>query len=259
MKKILIYNDVGAEGVDILNFEISDYFLKNGMKIEYANSFDILENGILNKDIYAFFMPGGAANPYEDKLGKKGNTLIKSYVKNGGMYLGICAGAYYACENTIFEKNLEDLEVIKKYGLNLIKADAIGSLYKELNITPYSKDFKSVAVVDIEWMENKIKKFAAYYHGGPYFKLKCGAGHKILARYKNIKNKPPAIVARKVGKGFVIVSGVHFEYDLTNLIEKLDVIIDKDYVPRYSKEEIIKKEQFRKALFMKIADFVKQN
>ena len=54
-------------------------------------------------DSVLLVMPGGADLPYCHKLDGVGNNQIKKYVAGGGSYLGICAGAYYACRNVEFD------------------------------------------------------------------------------------------------------------------------------------------------------------
>ena len=48
-------------------------------------------------------MPGGADLPYCERLNGRGNAVIDKFVRNGGSYLGLCAGAYYACRFVEFE------------------------------------------------------------------------------------------------------------------------------------------------------------
>ena len=40
-------------------------------------------------------MPGGSAYEIQDALGAAGKAAIRSYLDNGGNYLGFCAGGYY--------------------------------------------------------------------------------------------------------------------------------------------------------------------
>lgn len=99
-------------------------------------------------------MPGGAGTPYRHKLEVYGNEKIRSYVRAGGMYYGICAGAYYACEKTVFEADIPELRIVSRCGLDLIKGTAVGTLYKELGILPYSRNASSSAVVELLWHDN---------------------------------------------------------------------------------------------------------
>ena len=43
-----------------------------------------------------FFMPGGSAYEIQDNLGSGGKAKLTSFLDQGGNYVGICAGGYYA-------------------------------------------------------------------------------------------------------------------------------------------------------------------
>ncbi len=42
----------------------------------------------------AVVVPGGYMHQYQSALGEKGATSIREFVRGGGVYLGVCAGAY---------------------------------------------------------------------------------------------------------------------------------------------------------------------
>ncbi|MCB1204078.1 MAG: biofilm PGA synthesis protein PgaB [Verrucomicrobiae bacterium] len=47
----------------------------------------------------AVIFPGGSGSRQADGLGADGREDVRSFVRTGGTYLGICAGCYLACEN----------------------------------------------------------------------------------------------------------------------------------------------------------------
>lgn len=51
----------------------------------------------------AHIVAGGADLAYCAQLNGAGNAVIRRYVSSGGAYLGLCAGAYYACRRVEFE------------------------------------------------------------------------------------------------------------------------------------------------------------
>ncbi|KAL4440577.1 hypothetical protein ABPG75_003578 [Micractinium tetrahymenae] len=73
-------------------------------------------------------MPGGADLPYCKHLNGRGNQLIREYVESGGSYLGLCAGAYYACARVEFEPGSR-LEVVEDRELAFFPGTAAGSIY----------------------------------------------------------------------------------------------------------------------------------
>lgn len=209
MKKVLIYRDYGCSDVLPLKQELDRFFMGKAVQIEYTDAANIIKRGALNTDVLMFVMPGGAANPYRQKLQKQGNRFIYDYVANGGTYFGICAGAYYACRETLFEQGIKNLEIIDAYGLNLIEGRAVGTLHKQLRIMPYNKTATSQTIACILTKDNNQKYFS-HYHGGPYFELYGQENQKIEADY-DVADRLPAIVSRTLGHGKVILSGVHVE------------------------------------------------
>jgi putative intracellular protease/amidase len=57
-----------------------------------------IRNGILTeKKFDVVFMPGGMAPRHYEYLKDEGVAKVKEFVRNGGGYVGICAGAYNVC------------------------------------------------------------------------------------------------------------------------------------------------------------------
>ena len=124
--KILIYRDYGCADVHLLYKELVSYYRNEDVDVFFTDAAGIKE-GILGKDVKAFFLGGGAATPYMEKLAGEANERIRSYVDRGGVYFGICAGAYYACRRIVFEKDIEALHIESRCGLNLVEGEAIGT------------------------------------------------------------------------------------------------------------------------------------
>ncbi|MFI3242119.1 MAG: BPL-N domain-containing protein [Alphaproteobacteria bacterium] len=251
-KKILIYNDLGCEDVLIVQEEISNYFKKENVSVDFVDANQIINENALNSDVLAFIVPGGASSPYKQKLKTLGNEAIANYVKNGGSYLGICAGAYYPCKKIIFEKGIPELEKTAEHGLDLIDGEAIGTLHKEFNVSPYSGDYDSIAIANIIWQDDDKQELGIYYHGGPYFKLYNEENHDVLARYKDVEGNPPAIVSRNFGKGKVVVSGVHFELGARHLMASLSASKEPPEFAVELSSKLQEKENDRQVLTHKI-------
>ena len=100
------------------------------------------------------------------KLAGEGNDHIRGYVRNGGVYFGICAGAYYACRDIVFEHDVPALRIENGCGLNLAEGRAVGTLYKEYGLLPYALTSFSAKVVLIRFCGGET--YPAIYHGGPY-------------------------------------------------------------------------------------------
>ncbi len=248
--KILIYDDAGAASTFDLLRALGNYFGPKGIMVERTTADEIIRRDALNDDVLAFFMPGGAATPYMQKLKTLGNRKIRDYVAAGGVYFGICAGAYYACSRVNFEQDVRGLALEQACGLDLIEAHAVGTLKKDLGLAPYYKPTAAnAAVTTIRWAEDG-EKHGVFYHGGPKFEQVNGA--EILAVYTEAAGEPPAILARPYGKGLAVVSGVHFEDDAVSLKSMVRHNAPFQKQARMNLEKIEKYDASRQALMNKL-------
>lgn len=188
-----------------------NFFLKSKYQIER-----IFPEQILNEDwekkAALLIIPGGADIPYTHALNGLGNQKIRSYVENGGTFLGICAGAYYGAAFVDFAKDTE-LEVQGDRELSFFPGIVRGPIlapykYQSEKGARAAKIFCS-SLIPFEGNANIL----VYYNGGGYF---VDASKKdkvtVLASY-DIGEEFAAIVECRVGSGRAILSGVHFEYD----------------------------------------------
>ncbi|GLC54896.1 biotin holocarboxylase synthetase [Pleodorina starrii] len=101
--------------------------LAPGVEARLVGTSELLE-GTWRERCLLFVMPGGADLPYCKHLNGHGNRLLRGYVEAGGSYLGICAGAYYACDRVEFEPG-SPLEVIGDRELRFFPGTARGAAY----------------------------------------------------------------------------------------------------------------------------------
>ncbi len=194
-RNIVIYQDEGASE-----------FCVAALQAFFGNETTLLcdARDVIAGDVFAtadmFVMPGGADLPYSKKLNGEGNRNIRSFVENGGTYLGICAGAYYACRNIEFHKGRSD-EICEPRELALVDTTAYGSLPE---LAPwYDCTLNSAAIITVNTRP-------VLYYGGCAFRV-SDAKADIIARYDALPGNPPAMICKTVGKGRVLLSGVHFE------------------------------------------------
>ena len=191
--QIVIYKDYGCADTTILEQELRAYFIPKKCKIDLVDATSIIKDNALNQNVLAFFMPGGASTPYRHKLETLGNDKIRRYIQNGGIYYGICAGAYYACRQTEFEKDIPESSIVEEYKLDLIDAKAIGTLYKELGIEPFSKNPRKSQKSEVNAMvipfQLRIITTIALLRisSGTFHLLKCCIS-RVFAR-RNAKNR----------------------------------------------------------------------
>jgi glutamine amidotransferase-like uncharacterized protein len=212
---------------------LSDRHMKIGVYIDSGSSFTTVVRAITQEvdsayivqaiiaghldrdnffdDLDVFVMPGGADLPYCAKLNGSRNKRLRNWVEQGGIYLGLCAGAYYGCSRIIFNGHYGEITGDRE--LNFLKGTAIGSI-SEL-APPYDHTLKSAAIISL--ITNTGEETASFYHGGPFFEIDSESEATVLARYQTIKNNPPAIVECSVGGGKALLCGVHPEMSSSEL------------------------------------------
>ena len=163
------------------------------------------------QDATLFVMPGGADIPYMNALNGVGNIHIRTFVKKGGHYLGICAGAYYGTSFVSFNPD-GPLTVQGPRELAFFQGTAHGP-----SLAPYDyNSHKGARLAALRWGEEEILLYA-YYDGGCHFEGRPIQfdGVTVLARYDAPHTEchhKPAIIFLPYGQGRVVLSGVHFEY-----------------------------------------------
>lgn len=198
---IVIYQDEGVGAFSMFALTRALQYLKKPYRT--AGAQDIIQGAL--KPARHFIVPGGADIPYTRKLNGTGNAAIRSFVETGGHYIGICAGAYYACRAIEYHKGRAD-EICEPRELALLPLTAIGSLP---DLAPYYDATLASAAITPLRLENQTITHA-YYHGGPRFEGDF-TDLTILARYGDLPDAPPAIVQGRVDSGRVTLCGAHIE------------------------------------------------
>ena len=171
--------------------------------VRYVDADDI-RAGALDSSARAFFMPGGASRYVAAKLGEKGNARIRDYVAAGGVYVGICAGAYYGCSKIEWARGRPDA-IAARHGLGFYKGTAVGPV-PGLNVAE---------IVDVDGSP-------ALYWGGPLFEPEVdaksgGETAETVARYTGLPGKPAAAVQGRFGAGRYLLISPHLEIDAAQL------------------------------------------
>lgn len=230
MPTIFIYNGPGVADVDDYYRSLSA-MLNEAYTIAYVTAAEIIEGNTL-KSCALLVIPGGADIPYCEAFNGAGNANIRAYVENGGCFLGICAGGYYGSRFCIFDEKDPKMAVVGCRELRFFEGAAKGPVLKKyicgepVGIV-CAKIFLSKMAIDGSIQNNHItpKYTYVHYHGGPAF-IK-GDQADVLAFYKkmpyenwydtsilktnDVEEVVPAVIFKKVGKGKVILSGVHLE------------------------------------------------
>jgi glutamine amidotransferase-like uncharacterized protein len=150
--------------------------------------------------------PGGADLPYCHLLNGAGNASILRYIRAGGAFLGMCAGAYYVSRRIAFEAESPGA-ITGERELALFEGTARGSLHDLAE--PYSLEHLRCAGVAPLRASASAERLQALYWGGPEFIPDAGASFTPLLTYESPARL--AALRTKVGQGRVVLSGVHAE------------------------------------------------
>ncbi len=153
--------------------------------------------------------PGGADLPYAERLDGPGNASILRYLERGGAFLGVCAGAYYACARVAFEP-AEPGAITGTRELALFQGTARGSLHELAE--PYALDhLRCASVVAVRRVDDG-RELHALYWGGPELVPDRAAGFTPLLTYVTPDGRGAlAAVRTDVGRGRAVLTGVHAE------------------------------------------------
>lgn len=187
--------------------------------IGFVDAFDVV-HGALDISVDIFVMPGGADLWYLEKLEGAGNDAIRAYVEAGGVYFGICAGAYYACQALQWAIDDPDMAINGARPLGFIPATAVGPILSFVEGQSLRKGcWQAVVKLDLAHKAGLSDAWQALpastsilYWAGPVFTGLPDAGHiTVLGRYADLPDKPPAIVSVKVGEGLCVAAAPHPE------------------------------------------------
>jgi len=197
---LFVYEDKSSPTTKVWQSFFSDYLPEWELRLCYA------EELFQNKPEHVLF-PGGSGSKFFKRLGEKSTEVI-DWVRNGGSYIGVCAGAYLASSH--------------------------------LKITP-------LEIPDRMWerglhetlIESKEWSHVVNYHNGPIFK--DAEGVEVWARFRSYylaeggtfpMEGSPAITFNRFGKGQVSLFSPHLEkssheakLELRKLFEYIDARI----------------------------------
>jgi len=237
---IYIYDD-GHHSTAYIHSAIVNIGYKD---ISFCSASMIVNNCLKNAKI--LIMPGGADLYFCEKLNGIGNQKIRDFVSNGGSFLGICAGAYYACA----ELDWACSEIAGKRELSFHNGMATGPVYEWIENKESIYDGSWIKAVEIETEDGQ--QFLTQYNGGPVFKE---TGDTAIARYRELNGNPPAITGGNFGKGKYVLSSPHIECFGNILSDRLYKHLNKSYNREKAEtDKLLEHEKEQKEFFKSIIE-----
>ncbi len=203
--RIYLYSGPGAAAESLAQTAVSLQDLAPVPYSVHKIGFRELKTGAWAQDTALLVMPGGADIPYTKYLSGEGTSKIRSYVEQGGNYLGICAGAYFASAQITFEAGTP-LEVRGTRELKFFPGIAEGPI-----LAPYDYHSNSGARLAELRLKDSTEFVFSHFNGGCHFvEAQNIPGIIVHATYGDTEKA--AIIEIKIGKGTAILSGVHPEF-----------------------------------------------
>ena len=197
--------------------------------LAFLTETDLATGGLDGLDVLA--MSGGDTFAIAEALGPKGAQNLKSFIHEGGLYLGSCAGAYLPLYSS--KKHLNHFNFVAAKITNLTKTLPEAQGMKEKFCTCYGCSFIFHAVREaVEVTTSGLAPFktpttltAPLYGGPPMTATRPGT---ILATYTKFTDKTlflvdrnlaektllgnAAVLREKMGNGHLHLYGPHFEH-----------------------------------------------
>ena len=199
---VALYSDLGTwkESVQAAKkmFQWMNY------AVELVNADYINNKGLDNFSILC--VPGGDMYQYAQDISSRGKENIKDFVRSGGGYIGICAGAYFASGKVVWQGNQ-----LPMTPLGIFPGTAQGPLNE---VAPYPS--YNMCKVNITNSTNPITQSEPnstwmLYYWGPMLIPDKDANITILANYD--RGDQPMMVAFDYGLGKVFLIGTHPEIE----------------------------------------------
>lgn len=190
-----IYSGVGSWDVNVQAFiNFFEHYEYPWILIDEED----LVNMDLEGEIDVIVFPGGFAAEYKNLIPNHENLIL--FVNEGGIFIGTCAGAYYASDILTW------YGTDYNYPLGFYDGRGIGPLAGQVNWGDITGFHLTPGHPANEGFDQTLD---FYYFDGPYFDLDEATSVEILANYK--VNSQPAVIAGRYGEGKYLLVGPHPE------------------------------------------------
>ena len=110
LTRVAVYSDAGAGRSET---DLVKVLKANPLVAIHRVTAEEIRGGIL-KDMDVLVHPGGSGSKQGQELGPEGREIVRSFVKDGGGFIGVCAGAYLASADYDWSLHLLDAKVIDR-------------------------------------------------------------------------------------------------------------------------------------------------
>lgn len=162
---IRVYNGHGTSWISasVMRERLAEF----GLDSSFIDETEIRQETDWMHKTNLFVCNGDSVTKFKEALCPGGEAKLKTYIDNGGTYLGICAGSYFGAgvidfTGASFQK--------RRNGLGLFNGLARGAL-EDLMGRPYTGLSDCASVITLRYAKDLLMEFPALYWGGPHFLL----------------------------------------------------------------------------------------
>ncbi|MDW7740631.1 MAG: BPL-N domain-containing protein [Bacillota bacterium] len=244
--KIALY--AGLNSVAFCSEPFPPLFQLLGLEFTEVNDDEIRDGGLDHFE--CLIVPGGpdAGESYYEGFGDRGLEAIKTFVRSGGYYIGVCAGAYLPLlrpPGLDLPVSLEIVEVWDSSGLDYWRTGA-GFVRlrfkKEIHPVVYGLALNDPSTLDMVYWEGPvfecksgvkvIATFDSFLAGGmdkPSWDVSCNQkavdaiewyNPLTPARFDKYMKDKPAIIEASYGDGTLLLFSPHPEFGTPGIAEK---------------------------------------
>lgn len=202
--RVALYDDAGAAGKGVPR--VTELLGKTtDVKVTKVKGKEIAD-GVL-KDFDVVIFTGGSGHAEADAVGEKGREEVRQFVRGGGGYVGICAGAYLACSGF-------------SWGVGVLNAKTVSSKWRrgvgdvQIEGTPLAQETVGLAAEPrgIRYANGPIitpdtREDLPAFEPLAHFRTELAENGSPVGAMVN----SPAMVRAACGQGRVIISSPHPE------------------------------------------------
>lgn len=199
---IALYSDQGTWQESVHASE--NMFQWMGRSVELIDANYINSEGLDNFSILC--IPGGDMYRYAQDISSEGMESIKNFISDGGGYLGICGGAYFASDRVIWQGTQ-----LPMTPLGLFQGIAEGPIDEIVPFPDYG--MCKINIVDFEHPITASEPDSSFmlYYWGPILVPNEDTTVSILANYDSVNQT--MMLAFNYGLGKVFLIGTHPEIE----------------------------------------------
>jgi glutamine amidotransferase-like uncharacterized protein len=179
-----------------------------------CNYSEINKDIIITKDLGDYdilLFPGGDMWLYKSELSTVGIQKIKKFVQQGGGYIGICAGSYFAAEKIVWRGWADEpRQYLTNTGIGFFAGTADGPI-EDFAPTYQNRNCKVNIIQNHPITSDSPQQLDYLYLFGPKFIFADSSGISILGRSTIGSNT--VVMAIQCEKGRVFLTALHPECD----------------------------------------------